>query len=81
MDLYGRIVVESSVPELVANKIGQTIDHVELLEQFHEGRSIGIVGAVLGFHSGEVGIADLGDELRIATWPGPWSGWNVAIRA
>lgn len=77
MGEHGRLVLERGGPPPLAERVGETIRTVEPLEQLSRGKSMGVVGVVLGFEAGQVGIADRGDELTVERWPGRWAAWDV----
>lgn len=77
MGEHGRLVLERGGPTPLAERVGETICAVEPLEQFSRGKSMGVVGVLLGFEAGRVGIADRGDELTVERWPGRWAAWDV----
>ncbi|WP_404348674.1 hypothetical protein LG324_13520 [Phycicoccus jejuensis] len=77
MGEHGRLVLERGGPRPLAERVGETIRAVEPLEQFSRGKAIGVVGVLLGFEAGHVGIGDLGDELTVERWPGRWAAWDV----
>ncbi len=77
MGEYGRLVVEESGPTALMERIGERIETASRLDVTPPGA---IVGMALDFEGGSVGIADLGDDLIVATWPGElWERFNVSI--
>ncbi|WP_460629660.1 hypothetical protein [Intrasporangium mesophilum] len=75
---YGRMLVESSGPTPLIERLGEPIEAVTRLDQSPPGMTVGVV---LQFAGGSVGIADLGDELVVAPWPADdWSRWNVSVQ-
>lgn len=74
MGVYGRVLVDRSGPGALIERVGERVEGVSRLEQSPPGSSVGMV---LHFQRGSVGIADLGDELVVATWPGDWARLNV----
>jgi hypothetical protein len=75
---HGRVVVEPSGPAPLMERVGEPIEAVSRLEQFPPGASVGVL---LDFPGGSVGIADLGDELVVASWPADvWPRLGVSAR-
>ena len=80
MDEYGSVEVERESPQVLADRVGGRIVRVSRLDQTPPGAEVGFV---LHFdQGGSVGIANLGDELEVATWPTPmWAEVGVAGHA
>jgi hypothetical protein len=75
---HGRVVVEPSGPAPLMERVGEPIEAVSRLEQFPPGASVGVL---LDFPGGSVGLADLGDELVVASWPADvWPRLGVSAR-
>jgi hypothetical protein len=76
---YGRILVEEPGPTALIERVGERIDEVSRLDQDPPGMTVGFV---LHFPGDSVAVADLGDELVVASWPADdWSRSNVSIRS
>ena len=79
MGEHGRLLVNESGPSALIERVGERVDGVSRLVQYPPGASVGMV---LHFQRGSVGIADLGDELVVATWPADdWARRNVSIES
>jgi hypothetical protein len=66
MGEHGRMLVEESSPTSLVDRVG---DHVETVSRLYQAPPGATVGMVLHFQGGSVGMADLGDDLVVATWP------------
>lgn len=77
MGEHGRLLVEESGPTALMERVGERVEAVSRLDQSPPGATVGIV---LHFQRGSVGIADLGDDLIVATWPADnWERRNVSM--
>jgi hypothetical protein len=77
MGEHGRLLVEESGPSALIERVGERVEGVSRLDQAPPGASVGMV---LHFQRASVGIADLGDDLVVATWPADdWARRNVSI--
>lgn len=77
MGEHGRILVEQSGPTSLVERVGEHVERVSRLDQAPPGASVGIV---LHFPGGSVGIADLGDDLVVTTWPADsWAREGVSV--
>lgn len=75
MDEYGRIEVRSCTPDVLARVAGKRIHAVDALWQDPPGMAVGWVSEIA---DARVGMANLGDELTIAPWPGEaWAAADV----
>ena len=77
MEEHGRILVGEAGPTALIEHVGERVEAVSRLQQSPPGATVGIV---LHFQRASVGIADLGDELIVATWPADdWERSNVSL--
>ncbi|WP_157537513.1 hypothetical protein [Nocardioides sp. Root190] len=77
MGEHGRVVVEPSGPQALLERVGERIRSVARLHASPPGMTAGVL---LEFSGGSVGIADVGDELVVASWPDEtWSSRDVSV--
>lgn len=75
-EIPGVVEVETGTPEVLSARIGQSIEAIRPLWQEPPGEEVGFI---LHFHDGDVGIANIADELTVLTWPDAlWSKWGVS---
>jgi len=76
MDEHGTVEVSEGTPEVLGGKVGQTIEATSGLWQEPPGEEVGFI---LHFSDGDVGVANLADDLVIEPWPSPaWTRWGVS---
>jgi hypothetical protein len=76
MDRYGTVEVVGGTPDVLAAKVGQTIEATSALWQEPPGEEVGFI---LHFRDGNIGVANLADDLVIEPWPSAaWTRWGVS---
>ena len=79
MDEYQIDEVVDGTPELLGAKVGQTIHATSGLWQEPPGDEVGFI---LHLSDADVGVANLGDDLVIESWPSDtWTKWGVSRRS
>jgi hypothetical protein len=72
----GTVEVEPGTPEILGARIGQSIRATSALWAEPPGEEVGFI---LHFDDGDVGIANVADELTVLTWPDAlWTMWGVS---
>ena len=75
MQEYGRVLVVNAGPPALAVHLSERMESTTRLWQEPPGMTVGVA---LAFPAGAVGVANLGDSLVIATWPGVFPGMGVS---
>ena len=76
MDEYGTVEVVEGTPRVLGAKVGQRIEATSGLWQEPPGEEVGFI---LHFGDGDVGVANIVDDLEIQPWPSAdWTRWGVS---
>ncbi len=76
MDEYGTVEVVEGTPQVLGAKVGNRIEATSGLWQEPPGEEVGFI---LHFGDGDVGVANLSDDLAIEPWPSAdWTRWGVS---
>jgi hypothetical protein len=76
MDEHGTVEVVAGTPKVLAAKVGQTIEATSRLWQEPPGEEVGFI---LHFKDGDIGVANLADDLVIEPWSSAaWSRCGVS---
>lgn len=74
-ELGATVEVELGTPEVLGTRVGQSIEATSVLWAEPPGEEVGFV---LHFHDGDVGIANVADDLMVLAWHDPrWSEWGI----
>lgn len=75
-EIRALVEVEPRTPEVLGARVGQAIEAISLLWAEPPGEEVGFI---LHFDDGDVGIANVADELTVRAWPDAmWSKWGVS---
>lgn len=76
MDEYGAVDVVEGTPRVLGAKVGQRIEATSGLWQAPAGEEVGFI---LHFADGDVGVANIADDLNLQPWPSAdWARWGVS---
>lgn len=76
MDEYGAVELVEGTPRVLGAKLGQRIEATSGLWQEPPGEEVGFI---LHFADGDIGLANIADDLEIRPWPSTdWARWGVS---